>query len=740
MSGTPPRDLLYSDPVSYDRSDPFARIYESNRDGKEVKAFHWGSLTSGSRVTAFWLLLSPFMLANLAGWMASTRPLVQALIRLTGLLISGLLMAQGSVVMISHVNQIVGGQAYQTWAVMGGAVLLALLYLTIAWRLSIQSLLKPQTSAEKFRLLFGIGEDSLESPGLTDEEEALQVRDPAPGATLADPAMWCRQPVLDRLWRQHLALGIVVIPAALGIGLDNGWVMVATAAAVGALVAADTSLIAVSSRLAETVRRLSVLNVHLAWALFIGSVVWLAVVGPPTGEVPWPHIHEMVFYVAILAGAATAGALLAQAVSRVGNWKQVLLPMSALSLAATIGGALGVAAALFVELAAYRWLPGNPFNAPAGEFDIAQSSIMQNGGAWTVESMLCFVMAFIAFAAWAASRGDLGSSKDGKSWALVRCVTSKAVGVLAGVGIVAIILALAAVVVGCVLADGWCNPAELQPEAANDMLPWFAGILAILVTVALTAAVWRVSRPLAPIIPPIGAIAIALVRVDDKGLEDFSITLPLIDLPVHPARFLDLAVVVIIFGIAFFIVRSIIGGFGDPEKRRKVGMLWDTGSFWPRWFHPLAPPSYSPHAVRTLNRALRTEGTEILTAHSQGSVISSVALSQPGAPLPRAFVTYGSPLGILYDRLFPFTGVRPLVARVDSRWGDVSHWVNLWRDSDPLGGAEIPCIAGNIRADGGVGHSHYELTDEFFAARSEAIAGHLRPPVQGGAAAGCDQV
>ena len=142
MSGTPPRDLLYSDPVSYDRSDPYARIYESNRDGREVKAFHWGSLTSGSRITAFWLLLSPFMLANLAGWMASTRPLVQAFIRVTGLFISGLLVAQGSVVLISHVNQIVEGKDYQTWAVMGGAVLLALLYLTIAWRLSTQSLLR----------------------------------------------------------------------------------------------------------------------------------------------------------------------------------------------------------------------------------------------------------------------------------------------------------------------------------------------------------------------------------------------------------------------------------------------------------------------------------------------------------------------------------------------------------------------------------------------------------------------
>ncbi len=735
MSGTPPRDLLYSDPVSYDRSDPFARIYESNRDGKEVKAFHWGSLTSGSRITALWLLLSPFMLANLAGWMASTRPTVQAFIRVTGLFITAVLVAQGSVVLISHVNQIAATTDYQAGLVAGGAFLLALLFLVIVWRLSTQSLLEPQSSKEKFRLLFGIGEASLVSPRLTDEERVLQVRDPAPGATLDNPAMWCRQPVLDRLRRHHLALGILMIPIALELGLEGGWVIITAAALVAAIVVADTVAIAASNRLGETIRRTSVLNVHLAWLLLFVSIGRLIAGSPPGGRDPWPHIHEMVFYVAILAGAATTGALVSQRMSGVRNWQQVFLPMSALSLAATVGGALGVAAALFVELASYRFLANdNPFPTDSdGVFDISLTSIMTNGGAWTVESMLCFVMAFAAFAAWAASRGPLGSDQGGESWALLRCATSKASQILAGVGIVAAGLAVVAIVNGCVLPAGWsCVPTELQPAEGNfDLVPWIAGVIALGMVIGLFLAVRRVSLPIAVLIAVVGLVVIVAVRLEIAWLEDITWILPIIDLPVHPARFLDLAVVVIIFGITFFILRSIIGGFGDPEKRRKVGMLWDTGSFWPRWFHPLAPPSYSPHAVRTLNRALRVEGTEILTAHSQGSVISTVALSQPGAPLPRAFVTYGSPLGILYDKVFPFTGVRGLVARVDRRWGDVSHWVNLWRDSDPLGGAEIPCIGGNIQARGGSGHSHYELTDEFFAARSEAMTGHVRTSIPG---------
>ncbi len=175
MSGTPPRDLLYSDPVSYDRSDPFARIYESNRDGKEVKAFHWGSLTSGSRITAFWLLLMPFMLANLAGWMASTKSRVQAFIRLTGLFITCLLVAQLALVTISMVNEIFDEQTYHAAAVAGGAAVLALVFLSVLWRLSAQSLLEPMTTRDKFRLLFGLGRHGLEPPGPDDAARRLQV-------------------------------------------------------------------------------------------------------------------------------------------------------------------------------------------------------------------------------------------------------------------------------------------------------------------------------------------------------------------------------------------------------------------------------------------------------------------------------------------------------------------------------------------------------------------------------------
>ncbi len=138
----------------------------------------------------------------------------------------------------------------------------------------------------------------------------------------------------------------------------------------------------------------------------------------------------------------------------------------------------------------------------------------------------------------------------------------------------------------------------------------------------------------------------------------------------------------------------------------------------------MAPPAYSPHAVKGLSDALETENPEVLAAHSQGSVISAVTLGRLDSPLPKGFVTYGSPLGILYSKLFPDVGVDDLLKTVNARWPDQEkHWVNLWRNTDPLGGEPLPAMKGNRLVCGGVGHSAYELTGEFAAARSEAVSG-----------------
>jgi hypothetical protein len=721
VSGTPPRDLLYSDPVSYDRSDPYAQVYEQSRDGSEVKAFHWGSLTSGSRITAFWILLSPFMLSNVAGWMAAARRAVHAFIRLAGLGMSGLFVAQGLVVMVDLTNQVTSGQSHQKISVIGGAVSLAAVYVIIVWRLSTRSLLTPMAASQQLRLLFGVGDDSMQPPDMTDEERALHAEDPAAGAELSDPRMWVRQKILHRLRRQHLAMGLAVTALGVELGLEN---LAQSTVAFGLLllVATDTFLDAFPERrLALLVRRASSLNVHLGFVVFLLAVLDMAIGTLPLGS--WPGVHRLVFFVAMGAGIGAIGVYVSQARSRRRALElQAFLPLSALAIGLLIGGALGVAVAVLAELMVSRFLPDLEVFAPLEKFDLMETQVMANGGAWTTVAMLCFVMGLLAVAGFATWRQRPAlPERQGRSMALLRRATKRSAHVFGIAGVIAATLAL--IGTGIMAFNGW-EPSVLQMDLDPDVLPWITLTFFVAMVIALTGAVFHLSRAGALAVPVLGAIALWAVWYEPLDEEVF--TIPLLELPIRPTRLLDISFLLIVLGLTYFILRSIIGGIGDPERRRKVGILWDIGSFWPRWFHPLAPPAYGPHAVKSLSRALDSQGPRILTAHSQGSVISTVTLATQECTQPAGLVTYGSPLGILYAELFPDVGVERLVEQVESDWTS-SHWVNLWRNTDPLGGAPLPGMAGNRLVCSGTGHSRYELTFEFDSARREAAEGLADP-------------
>lgn len=138
--------------------------------------------------------------------------------------------------------------------------------------------------------------------------------------------------------------------------------------------------------------------------------------------------------------------------------------------------------------------------------------------------------------------------------------------------------------------------------------------------------------------------------------------------------------------------------YRDRNFRRTLGIVWDVATFWPRWFHPWAPPSYGERAVDQLRRRLEvlTEtGGVILSAHSQGTVMSAAALAQL-APEHRArvaVISHGSPLTRIYGRYFSefysvavlTTIAEDLVQPVDAA-SDGSSWRNLYRRTDYIGG------------------------------------------------------
>ena len=100
--------------------------------------------------------------------------------------------------------------------------------------------------------------------------------------------------------------------------------------------------------------------------------------------------------------------------------------------------------------------------------------------------------------------------------------------------------------------------------------------------------------------------------------------------------------------------------WSDPTKRRTIGVLWDVGTFWPRSYHPLSPPCYTERAVPELQRRMwwlhDNGGRVMLVAHSQGAVLATAALVQPGCHPDGdhpALITFGSPVCKLYSWGFP---------------------------------------------------------------------------------------
>jgi hypothetical protein len=210
------------------------------------------------------------------------------------------------------------------------------------------------------------------------------------------------------------------------------------------------------------------------------------------------------------------------------------------------------------------------------------------------------------------------------------------------------------------------------------------------------------------------AIAMAVLYVADREVFDGNVFLRYVFYERHPWTETMLAVagwLVVLLPAASWAL--LWRSFRDPDVRRTVGTLWDVLTFWPRWFHPFAPPPYTARAVPELatrleERLLHPAGEErlggnrvVLSAHSQGSIIAVAAVlqlearraqvevrSEGGATIDGiALVTHGSPLASLYSRFFPaFFDAQSLgEMRQVLTGGSGVRWRNLYRLTDPIG-------------------------------------------------------
>jgi hypothetical protein len=154
---------------------------------------------------------------------------------------------------------------------------------------------------------------------------------------------------------------------------------------------------------------------------------------------------------------------------------------------------------------------------------------------------------------------------------------------------------------------------------------------------------------------------------------------------------------VLVLGVlAVALLRAVWLAARRPQSGRRLGIMADIASFWPREAHPVVPPCYAlkvvPELVARAREHLKDRGTRVvLTGHSQGSLLVAVAAARLLEELPPedrervGLLTAGSQLQWAYPRAFPavvpHSSLAALAGGLDGRWRA------LCRGTDPLGGA-----------------------------------------------------
>lgn len=647
VSGTPPTELLYSAPVTYDQGWDLAKVYERNRDEWDVKAFHWGSLTSKSSLSAFWILLAPFAMANVAAWMSESPNVWSRIwIRVAGLSLSGIFFAQAANMGLDVPLSTGTSPTAAIWVF--GTVCVALV-LGLGM-LSTQSTFRPLTVGERLRHLFMPAIDAM-NPMM--KEPAWD--DPAVETGLVGLRMWGVHSIVHRLRRIHLTFGMAILSIVAARAVGDEAVEAAATVVAGVLLVVLAFTAGAGAANGLVLRATAVAPIVgialLSWALVTISREGLI---SQTLSVSDDLTYEIALILGIAAGLGLVGELVKS------RFRAGWVPLGLLAVATLLGGTLGLTGSMLVET----------YLSDAE----TTSQTFDGGAAFVTVGMagMVLVMALTFLVAMVAPRKDDDRTPFRRGVLRARML-------LAAAGVYGVVVGAAAVLLSCRGGSG-CSQ-------VNIVMP-------------------------------------AWVTEDSENLT------VLFGLPFDPASLLGWAKILMVAIPAVLIVRSIVGGLlQGQDSRRKVGILWDLGSFWPRWFHPLGPPGYGPYAVARLQTIISEEKPDALTAHSQGSLIAAVALCLTDEDdAPGIFITYGSQLGDLYPSLFPAVGFDTLIGstadQVDGRW------LNLWRGTDSIGGQVVADLGSrNWEVKTGKGHSGYELTPEFCTARKAVTTAELeRPP------------
>lgn len=650
VGGTTPGALLGDLAPEQVDGDAVAGFYRTTDvSGRHVEAYSWGGLTSRSGTRVLWLLLLPFLLANLAGWMCSPRarrsPLHRWAVRLgaLGLTLNGLVVVSMGTV------DVLGYQCGTDpscrhwwlfplrWSVVAGhpgrqillGALVPALGLVLLGVLSYRSRERYETVRPP-----GIG-----MPGPRSGRSAASLPD-----GLADPAFWDGARATKRLGRCHVAASFAVLTVLV---LHAGGLVVPLSPLSGVLQV--VALVVLAGAVALLAFE-SVADFWGAWLQGLGLVagalaailLWVAPGDTAVPDGQLPGIREVVngmyglligflllVLIAVLAYGRSPGSF---------RWGApfVLLALAVALLNAVL---LGLLVGLAELAGPVRWQIG-----PGPPGSVSVFPVVQAATPYLTLLPVGLILAFAAVEAtlyWRAGRHDLPSIE-----AEYAALTGPA-------------------------PDG---PPAIWSQPAGPS--WYRRI-------ARARRLAVAGTDVSYLLTAIAVAGVVIMVVSEWLIWSRGST---------PAPGSRLAAVGTTFAVALPLVltAALRSGWRSLAGRRRIGVLWDVGTFWPRAFHPLAPPSYAERAVPDLQRRLwwlhDNGGRVLIAAHSQGTVLAAAALLQQSARAPGStvgLVTFGSPLGKLYRWGFPAWVDDGVLAGLA---GPETTWINVHYSTDYIGG------------------------------------------------------
>ncbi|MCB5180179.1 hypothetical protein [Streptomyces antimicrobicus] len=744
VAGASPEDLLDDPRTVRVTGDATAAVFrraadadaeahpERHRDRPVPEAYCWSRLTSGNGTRALWLLLLPFMVANLAHWARPAAPgsprtarAYGVLVRVVALTLTVLLVAAAGEVSLDLIAWQCAGSAHCAasrswlgflapaeggwWSPPGrrlalGALLPAALTLLL-WYLSHRT--------------WSAYESQPPPPGTPDPDG-----DDGGAPALGRPGFWYGRRLVARLRAAHTAAGLLTVAAAVAVPVarhDQAAAGPAGAAGSGSPVLAAAGW-----------------AVEALLAVGAAAVLWVVVRRGRSEACP-DHRPDRaaVSWLPGCALALLAAVLLYAGWSRPGWNSAGRLPGDAFFGLLTVGQGLCVLALALVAARLHRRAPApgaalGGLGGPAiALLACALGGVMTGGVAGRVADWLDG----------GAVPGRAGAPLPGPP-VLLSWQAAALPPLLALLAVLACAFALRGARlrsrIAATVADEY--PGAVYDRARSRRI---AGARA---AASLTdSAPWLVAAVCGPTLL-LGAVAVAGAWLTGEVPAEAARSGPA---PVAAAaRAAEAAGSWLIgFGFLLFVTWG-RRAYRDASARRTVGILWDVGTFWPRAAHPFAPPCYAERAVPDLTWRMttwtgRTGGRLVLSGHSQGSVLAAAAVWQlpPAVRRRVALLTYGSPLARLYGRWFPaYFGTVPLTAL----HGGVDCWRNLWRATDPIGGPVLGGTADGADVDRGplldplaygrterhplpapiLGHSDYRA-DPVFAAERDALLARL---------------